>query len=1283
MHAAGRDMTMRAYKLKPIDIYIGKQCFSQEVYSAPIEDDMLLGLDFLYEHQAKLNMETSKMQLGNEQISMFMIEDNNKVNTLRIAKVVIPKKARVPAMSVLRVPCKIEGSLSQYLIEPELNAELISPKTLHNDDGLPVMSFVNYTNKDVILHANQLVGTAHEIDCIIPEDPETVTINMVGVDDNKGDNLLSEHIADLFNKSCENLAPPEQEKLKSLLAAYEDVFARTEFDLGNFTAITHKIDTGSTQPIKQRIRRTPWNFVEEEEKHLSKMLEAGVIEPSTSEWASPPVLIRKRDGNIRWCVDYRALNKVTKKDVFPLPLIEECIDTLSGNVWFSKLDANSAYWQVKIDDEDKCKTAVITKYGLFQFAKMPFGLCNAPSTFTRVMNLVLRGLHWKTVLAFLDDILVLGKNFEDHLQNLEDVFRRFRSYGLKLKAKKCDLFQKRVEFLGRVVSQNGVETGPGFIKTMENWPTPTNTKEVERFCGFANYHRGFIKDFARISTPLYALTGKKPFHWDDEQQEAFEQLKQALVSAPVLTIPTKEDPFILDTDASEFAVGAELIQVQNEVERCIAYCSLSLDAEQRKYCTTRKELLAVVRATRQFRHYLLGRPFTVRTDHSSLRWLLNFKNLNGQLARWMEELSQFEMTIVHRPGSKHENADFLSRIPDEAYCPHSSGAVTPTDLPCGGCKFCLKIHQNWSQFIEDVDYATTLAQKPEMKQGKGYNCGSRTIYPEETEEYGLSQLFMVQAMTRSTTNTPDLDPDGDDDDRDRDKAESRSWVSGYSWEDVSTAQSADKNLDFIIQWLKSQENPSENDLFLSSPAAKHYWINKDLYCLDSNGVLWRKGNDDSHVQYLVIPSTLTNEVMKWCHDLPASGHQGINRTLARVKDRFHWYSMTKEIRNYVVSCAACNRTKKPNQHAKCQMRLFHAGSPMERVHLDFLGPFPVTKRNNSYILMMVDQFTKWVECIPLSTQTADVTAQAAVNEFFTRFGYPFEIFTDQGPNFDSQLFKELCNRMQIYKARTTPYRPSSNGQVERFNRTLMDAVRCFVSKTHAQWDIYIPQLAGAMRSAINRSTGFTPNMLMLGREVNQPIDLLFPTPTSASDTTPDMSGYVAELVIQSQLAHETARANLKTTQATMKRNYDLRTVEKAYKKGDVVYVLDTAAVKGKCRKLSANWKGPGLILEVLSPYLYKVKLRGKDSIMNHDRLKLCKDRQLPHWIRKHQTGTKDAGDPTGTNKTSKYCICRGPDYGTFMIQCDECREWFHETCVNVTAEDAKCIDVFLCPQCDV
>ena len=865
------------------------------------------------------------------------------------------------------------------------------------------------------------------------------------------------------------------------------------------------------------------------------------------------------------------------------------------------------------------------------------------------------------------------------LQNLEDVFCRFRSYGLKLKAKKCDLFQKQVEFLGRMVSPSGVETGPNFIKTMEKWPVPTNSKEVERFCGFANYHRGFIKNFARLTTPLYALTGKKPFHWGDEQQQAFEAVKQALVSAPVLALPTKSDPFILDTDASDLAIGAELLQVQNGEERCIAYCSLSLDAEQRKYCTTRKELLAVVRATRQFRHYLLGRPFTVRTDHSSLRWLMNFRNLNGQLARWMEELSQFDMVIEYRAGAKHQNADFLSRRPDDTYCPYSNAAIQPEELPCGGCKFCTKVHINWSQFMEDVDYITNLAQKPTSSRN-GENCGVQVITLENSDELGISQLYTVSPITRSRTDDgrdPKSTDDGSDTSTDQGNSHNtdgdtgRSWVGCYSWDDICTAQTADKNLTFLVRWLKTQELPSENDLFRSSPAAKHYWINRNLYCLDDNEVLWRKGIENSDDLYLVIPPTITKEVMGLCHDIPVSGHQGITRTKARVKQKFHWYGMSKDIVNYVSTCAACNRNKKPTQHARCPMRLFHAGAPMERVHLDFLGPLPLTKRNNSYILMMVDQFSKWVECIPLPSQTSEVTAQAAVNEFFSRFGFPFEIFTDQGSNFESQLFKELCEHAKIHKARTTPYRPSGNGQVERFNSTLCDAVRTFVSRSQAQWDVFIPQLAGAMRSAVNRSTGYTPNMLMLGREVNQPVDLIFPSPTR--DQPPELSGYVSDLIAQSQLAHETARDKLETTQSVLVKN--------AYKDEDVVYVLDNTAVKGRCKKLSAVWKGPGLIIKVLSPYLYEVKLRGKVSIMNHDKLKPCKDREIPHWIQKYKEGK--TGDPACTTQSAKYCICRGPDYGTFMIQCDECREWFHGTCVKVTAADAKGIDVFLCPQCDV
>ncbi len=240
---------------------------------------------------------------------------------------------------------------------------------------------------------------------------------------------------------------------------------------------------------------------------------------------------------------------------------------------------------------------------------------------------------------------------------------------------------------------------------------------------------------------------------------------------------------------------------------------------------------------------------------------------------------------------------------------------------------------------------------------------------------------------------------------------------------------------------------------------------------------------------------------------------------------------------------------------------------MERVHLDFLGPLPRTSQGNEYVLMMVDQFTKWVECVPLPSQTAEATAHAAVHEFFTRFGYPFQIHTDQGRNFESQLFKAVCVLLKIHKSRTTAYRPSANGQVERFNRTLMNAVRCFVSSQN-EWDKFLPQLAGALRSCVNRQTGFTRNMLMLGRETNQPMDLLFPDPGQKTEYE-SMEGYVKSLQETTVMAHEVARKTLKTAQKVMKRDYDIKVLVKHYNVGDPVYLLDTATVKGTSSKLKA------------------------------------------------------------------------------------------------------------------
>jgi hypothetical protein len=371
----------------------------------------------------------------------------------------------------------------------------------------------------------------------------------------------------------------------------------------------------------------------------------------------------------------------------------------------------SGYYQIAMAPEDKAKTAFITRYGLFHFTRMPFGLCNAPATFQRAMYLVLRGLTWREVLAYIDDVMILGADFDSHHQNLREVLRRFRQFNLKLKPKKCDLCQTTVEFLGKTVNHQGVSISLAKAKAVADWPVPQDRTQLQSFLGFANYHRDHVQGYAGITAPLYAQSaGKGNIDWGPEHQEAFERVKEALASAPCLVYPQKEGLFVLDTDASDLAIGASLSQVQDGTEKVISFSSHVLHPAQRRYCTTRKELLAVVTFCRHYRHYLLGRKFLVRTDHGSLVWLTRFKNPEGQLARWLEELQQYDMEILHREGRKHRNADGLSRIPDllgPCDC-YLAGSELGT-LPCGGCHYCTRAHGQWRRFTEDVDDVVPLA----------------------------------------------------------------------------------------------------------------------------------------------------------------------------------------------------------------------------------------------------------------------------------------------------------------------------------------------------------------------------------------------------------------------------------------------------------------------------------------------------------------------------------------------------------------------------------------------
>jgi len=976
LKGAGEFSEMEARVAEEVLFRIGQTKVKWNMVVADLTDDVILGIDFLAHQKAVINLTDYSVEFRGEKIPSTVISTNHE-KTAKIYRVKLAKRTVVPPFSnKISVAEFDETPANDIVLQPtQFMKGLLVPNMLCQGRKQVAIMLKNPNEEYKTLKCGYCIGIGIEVDQTMDDDVEEIEtrvfkVNILGTQQERLDEKkhleevkkhLPVHLKELYRRSTVNLNIQQSIQLAKLLQKFEDIFATSDLDIGLFNGdIKHRIDTQDSHPIKQRMRRTPIGFEKEEEEHLQELLQKGIIEPSSSEWASPPVLVRKKDGKLRYCIDYRKLNNVTVKDAFPIPKIESCLDTLRGSVYMSTLDMASGYYQVKLDEKDKHKTAFVTKHGLFQYTKLPFGLCNSPATFSRVIQLVLQGLSWKDCLAYLDDVIVLGTDFESHIQSLTKVFSRFQKYNLKLKPSKCQLLQTEVKFLGKVVSNNGISVNPDSIEAVKKWTPPKSKREVESFIGFTNYHRDHIKNFAEIAEPLHQLTGPKTdFVWHEEHQRSFDQLKEALVNAVILNLPTSDDIFILDTDASDKSIGAELSQIQDGMEKTISYASKVLTSTQRKYCTTRKELLSIVCFTRQFRHYLLGRTFVIRTDHNSLTWLLNFKNIEGQLSRWIEELSQYNMIIQHRSGKKHLNADGLSRIPDDLNtCNDYKPGVDLKNLPCGGCDFCTRARQQWETFEEDVDFVIPLT--------------IRKLTPENNVDF-----------------------------------RGHSWATPYSSQDLHDEQMKDPDLKVLMSWIEQKCTPSKQELQLSSNTVRHFWMCNTQLQLQ-NGVLYYKWEDPVTPRLLfIVPKQLQSEVMHGCHDIRMAGHLGQYKTLEKLKKTVIWHGMTRDCILYVKSCPVCNRSKKPTQKARAKLEQYHAGVPMERVHMDILGPLPITRQGNKYLLMIIDQFTKWLECFPLSTQTADVVAKNLVDNFFSRFGCPLELHTDQGKNMDGNLVNQL------------------------------------------------------------------------------------------------------------------------------------------------------------------------------------------------------------------------------------------------------------------------------------
>ena len=656
-----------------------------------LQSDMLFGADILTKEKYKsYRVELNQQRIvfedrnGKQESVLFNQEYEEKLNGKPIP-VFMLKKTRVPAQSSLMTYGVHQSSSHTNGKEVVFNG---SEQSLHinvhaedtlfigrHDSGVPVI-LTNETDLPYTIKAGTMIGLCEVIVEVVLVESQTLedetikqssaTCTIYNVDYQVADEKESgiNNIKQYDFSAIESIDDQPKEKLKTLLLDYAQVFSERPYGSEATGLIEHSIELTdpNVKPIKHYGYRVSPTVATELMKTVNEMYRLGVIEESQSPWASPVLLVPKKDGTQRFCTDFRRLNAVTKSDVFPLPRIDDIMDKLGRCQFFTSIDLKHAFWQIPMKKEDKEKTAFICGYRLWQYRQMAFGLKNSPATFQRCISKAIGENSYS--LAYLDDIIIFSATIEEHLIHIESILKSLSRHNLNAKINKCEFFKTSLTFLGHIVSREGISVCPDKVTAVREFPAPTNMKELRSFLGLANYYRRFIKEYSKITSVLTRLLQKNvEYKWTIECQSAFDELKKRLTQAPVLAFADYSLQFILTTDACDSGIGGVLSQYNNKLEKPVMFLSRALNQHERNYATTHKECLAIVWCIKQCEHYLMTNKFIVRTDHNALKWLMSVKDHNGRLMRWALTLMEHDFEIQYVKGKTNFVADALSRAP--------------------------------------------------------------------------------------------------------------------------------------------------------------------------------------------------------------------------------------------------------------------------------------------------------------------------------------------------------------------------------------------------------------------------------------------------------------------------------------------------------------------------------------------------------------------------------------------------------------------------------------------
>jgi hypothetical protein len=1048
-------------------------------------EDAIIGRDFLKKYRVNVDHSSDTISINvavgfENDINLNSSSDQSKVEKADI-KLKTDEKIIVPARSEMIILTKVDSKIGDgdLLFDPkQQQSGLILAKSVAKifKEKIPVQ-VINMNEHEIELKQNTEIGTVYEINSY-KDNAISNTIEIKKSASADGEKMKKIEINPALNNE-------QREQLNAVIDKHANAFKWSEDEpFGRTNLVEHKIETNGAKPVRIKQFRIPHSYKPEIANQVNKMLEQNIIRESNSPWTSPIMIVEQEndDGSTkyRFCIDFRQLNKVTRRDCYPLPRIDETLECLSGAKFFSKLDLASGFWQIPLAEEDKEKTAFVANNNLYEFNVMPFGLTNAPSTFQRLIDTTLKGLTWQQCLVYIDDVIIFSTTFEQHLMAIEQVLERIESANLKLQARKCHFCMREVSYLGYLITADGLKPDPRRVSKIIEMQLPADQKALMRFIGAMSYYRRFIPNFSKTASILHRMIeSKEKFAWNDDAKVAFEKLKHHLVEAPILIYPNFNEQFYIETDASDYAIGAILTQKKQRKSHPIAYASRHLTKTERNYSAIEREMLALIWAFDHFNAYVHGKKVIFITDHEPLASAKRLKNPSGRLARMFNKLQAVEYEIVYRPGQQNEMADMLSRL-------------------------------NHLEIKSTIDWGKEQRNDPNIR---------KIIELKKTNKLRESKMKSLEEWKRIANNL---------------------------------------------------------------------LIEKEI-------LYYKAFKTDKRV---VVPTHMIHPICSLYHDAPIAGHLGVDRMHFTMIEKYYWLRMKESIQKFYESCPKC-QAHKSTRIMTAPLKPIEVSQPWQTISIDFTGPFKPTRNGNKNIIVAIDYFSKFAIAAATRDATAETTAKFVFDEIICKFGSPVNILSDQGRNFEANLFKELVSMLGINKLRTTSYHPQGNGLVERLNRTIKRMLTMYVNDNHNNWDVFLQQNISAYNNTPQSSTKISPYELIFGKKPRTLLDQVGSGNAAEANAMRNPSDYLSEIMRNKQKLVEIANENLQRARRIQQKYYNKWINSSShYKVGDLILLTNERKRVGHSAAFEPKQIGPFVITKILNEHVYQVKNIYNDKISN-------------------------------------------------------------------------------------